>query len=267
MCFFLIPFESFCCVVGWNFFKFLKDFQMSVSVQPDKCFASIADFPAIQLRVRHVARPCTTAFMWFLLKRSSCVAVREVKMSLSSGLIQELTVKCDEPAELIFGEKKEEEWMYWEDRYILGALFCLQNACLRYSIAIEHSCVYVMIKYCAWWYVKDVWNPSVAVVITVCVTDKDSLPGPEVQQGGSRSGTPPEDPVREIWSLCPSSLHVISFKARLNYLSPLRSNRVAHSRTGEFACVTVHWLGKQLLAQCLVCGWTDSWISGIAVPR
>lgn len=145
--------------------------------------------------------------------------------------------------------------------------FCLQNACLRYSIAIERSCVYVMIKYCAWWYVKDVWNPSVAVAITVCVTDKDSLPGPEVQQGGSRSETPPEDPVREIWSLCPSSLHVISFKARLNYLSPLRSNRVAHSRTGEFACVTVHWLGKQLLAQCLVCGWTDSWISGIAVPR
>ena len=40
---------------------------------------------------------------------SCAVAVREVKMSLSSGLIQELTVKCDEPAELIFGQKREEE--------------------------------------------------------------------------------------------------------------------------------------------------------------
>lgn len=183
-------------------------------------------------------------------------------MSLSSGLIQELTVECDEPAELIFGQKREEEWMYWEDRLILGAVFASKMH--AWDIAVEHSRVYVMMKYCAWWYIKDVWDPSVAVAFSV--TDKDLLPDPEVQHGGFRSGTP-EDPRSEIWSLRPSSLHVVSFKARLNYLSPLRSNRVAHSRTGEFACVTVQWLGKQLLAQCLVCGWTDSWISGIAAPR
>jgi len=57
------------------------------------------------------------------LKRSSCVAVREVEVSLSSGVIQEPTVKHSEPTELIFRQNGEEKLKYWQGRLVPCALF------------------------------------------------------------------------------------------------------------------------------------------------
>lgn len=68
------------------------------------------------------------------------------------------------------------------------------------------------------------WGFSVTVASGVCVTGGYQFTGPEVQQGGFRTGTPSEDWVREIWILFPSSLHKIFFEARLNYPSLLRSD-------------------------------------------
>ena len=74
--------------------------------------------------MRHVARARTAMLVCdSRLKRSSCVAVSEVKMSLSSGVIQEPIVKHDEPAELIFGQNGEEKLKYWEGRLVRDGLF------------------------------------------------------------------------------------------------------------------------------------------------
>lgn len=66
------------------------------------------------------------------LKRSSCVAVREVKMSLSSGVTQEPIVKHNEPAEIIFGQNREEKSKDWEGRLVRGALFNLKYLSERF---------------------------------------------------------------------------------------------------------------------------------------
>lgn len=78
----------------------------------------------------------------------------------------------------------------------------------------------------------------------------------QVQQARFRAWAPSEYQMREILSLCPRGLHVVSFKARLNFLSLLRSDTelIAAGLERFPVYVSMQWLGKQLLAQCLVCG-------------
>lgn len=151
--------------------------------------------------------------------------------------------------------------------------FLTSNTCLKDSdsATVGLRCVYLMMKLSLKCMVvhKRYLSFSVAVAITASVTSGDSFPGPEVQQAGFKAWTPSEDQMRVIWSSCPSGLHIIPFKARLNCVLLLKSDTELFTAGQENfpMYVSVPWFGKQLLAQCLVCGWTDSWISGIAALR
>lgn len=96
--------------------------------------------------MRHVARARAAMFICdSCLKSSSCVAVREVKMSLSSGVIQEPIVKHDEPTELLFGRKNESTVR--AGLYVV--LFLTSSACLEDSDSTAEGlrCVYLMMKW------------------------------------------------------------------------------------------------------------------------
>lgn len=140
-------------------------------------------------------------------------------------------------------------------------LFFLPNICLKDSdpTAGGLSCVYLLVR----WNFRCMTAPrrwlsfSGAVAIRAHMTDGDLCPG-FVQQAGFRAWAPPGNHVRETGSLCPGGMHEISFEARLNYLSPLRSDTELFTagRECEFgglgnSCLHNVWFGVGQAAEFL----------------